>query len=112
MTKTLASGAVLLRTRRIERVRPGEDHTLVVKHGGSSACLRFNEAVSVTDLASYCTGQLGWSVEGMAFVVDGQRYEASQADVIRVDASTNKVELGHPVVPSNLEFVRKVGAKG
>lgn len=98
--------------RRIVRVTKDEPHTLVVKLGGASACLRFSETIVVADLLEYCENQLGWSVMALPFVVDGRRYGPNQAGTVELAPTTERVDVGQATRPSVLEVTRDVGSKG
>lgn len=96
----------------IERVHKDEPHTLVLKQGGATAYLRFNEEITVADLIGYCRERLDWMVEGLPFAVDGQRYAASLAAEVKLQPSTGEVTLGQEARPTVVEMVRDVGSKG
>lgn len=98
--------------KKIERVTKEEQHTLVVKQGGATAYLRFNEEIAATELLSYCHERLGWEVANLPFVVNGERYAATQASEVMLPPSTPRVDVGAQVRPSVLEVTREVGSKG
>lgn len=99
-------------SRRIERVDKNEPHTLVLKLGGASACLRFNETICASELLAYVEGQMSWQVSGLPFVVDGVRYEAAQAAGVALSPTTARVAVGQESQPTIFEVTRNVGAKG
>jgi hypothetical protein len=98
--------------KKIERVGKEERHTLVVKQGGQTAHLRFNEEVTAAELLSYCEDRLGWQVANLPFVLDGERYAASKAADVRLQPSTDRVDVGVETRASVLEVTRDVGSKG
>jgi len=109
---------------RIERVSQDDPHTLVVKLGGASACLHWEGEISAAVLLRYCRDQMGWKVEDQPFVVDGERYEAGQADRVMLSADTQRIDVGQTNVPtvmgssprltkpSVFEVTRELGSKG
>lgn len=98
--------------KSIERVGKDEQHTLVVKQGGATAYLRFNEEIAAAELLAYCHERLGWEVANLPFVVNGERYAAIQANEVKLQPSTLRVDVGMEARPSVLEVTRDVGSKG
>lgn len=112
--KKLVSAAMVLDiVRKIERVPRTEPHTLVVKQGGASACLRFNETIQASDLLTYVHDQMNWQVKNLPFVVDGVRYNAVEAPYVAIAPATKRVAVGQKAPrPVVFEITRDVGAKG
>lgn len=103
--------------QKIRRVSLTEQCTLVVKQGSRMVRLQFAEPVTVTELRSYCTGQLAWEgLDGLDVVVSGQRYNAGVAGPVLLQPGAERVDFGDPLpneqAPKVVEFTRRTPAKG
>jgi len=101
----------------IERVLSDVPHTLVVNDGAAEAHLAIIKEIPASQLLDWCADKMNWQVTDMPFVVDGERFEATQASEIALQPAAGRVDLGEAtkisaLEPTKVEFTRDLGSKG